>query len=171
MFKEIKCTADGLLSIKRIFKHEGFGASFVESYVKYRKEPIIFFPSEQNGINQSRYMIFGDRIDHTLFDLKNRLSRNRSKIDSCKLWHAYNQPKTKQWLDDEVVTFENYIDWLGLKGVFTNEEYEVFDLEMGDDSTIQDYASLYSPNWSENYYANVKSKIEKFETSRSKVSK
>ena len=66
----IKCTADGLLSINRICAMEKDDASIVSTYAKYRKFPIFFFPCEIGGINTSRNSMFGDRIDHTLYDLK-----------------------------------------------------------------------------------------------------
>lgn len=59
----IDCTADALLSARRIYNHEGFNEEFIKTYAKYRKEPIFFFPREQGGINQSRAAFFGDRID------------------------------------------------------------------------------------------------------------
>lgn len=164
-YKNIICTADGLLSVKRIFEHEGFGERFIDTYSKYRKTPIIFFPSERNGINMSRYRIFGDRIDHTLFDLKNRMSEP-SKIGSCKLLNAYNKPKTKIWLCEEIESFEKFVGWLGIKGIFTNEDNEIYDLETNDGkTTINDYSKEYSMNWSEQYYTNIKKKIEEFENS------
>lgn len=160
-YKKIKCTADGLLSVNRIYEHEGFGTSFIESYTQYRKIPVIFFPTEMNGINMARYKIFGDRIDHTLFDLKNRLSQNENNKKNCKLVNAYNQPKTKLWLD-EIKSFENYVEWLGLRGIFTNDNYEVFDLELNDGTIITTYANEYSKKWSSQYYNNIKKKIEQF---------
>ena len=161
--KRVKCIADGLLSVKRIYEHEGFGEAFIESYTKYRRTPVIFFPSEKNGINMSRYRVFGDRIDHTLFDLKNRMSQDPIKRAECRLQNAYNMPKTKLWLEKEMITFENYIDWMGVKGIFTNENYDVFDLEINDGTMLTDYAREYSKTWSEQYYTNVKKKIEEFD--------
>lgn len=60
----VECTVDGLLSVKRIYEHEGFNENFIDTFTIYREVPIIFFPKEQGGINQSRYSIFGDGIDH-----------------------------------------------------------------------------------------------------------
>ncbi len=158
----IDCTADGLLSIKRIYQHEGFNESFLNSYKLYRNFPIIFFPPERNGINMSRYAIFGDRIDHTLFDLKNYFSNDQNKKNSCKLYKAFNRPKTNAWLNDEIKNFENYIDWLGIKGIFTDQNYEIYDLECNNQDLIKSYANTYSKVWTEQYYKNIKKKINLF---------
>lgn len=69
----VDCSADGLLSLRRIYDKFGMSETMICKYRRYRKKPIFFFLKEQNGINQSR-SVFGDRIDHTLFDLKRRLA-------------------------------------------------------------------------------------------------
>lgn len=66
---DIECTVDGLLSIKRINKHEKTKDDFINAFKCYRKTPIIFFPKEANGINCLRAIKLEDRIDHTLLDL------------------------------------------------------------------------------------------------------
>ena len=42
------CTADSLLSVKRIHAHEGFGDNFIETFKKYRQTPI--FLVKQMGL-------------------------------------------------------------------------------------------------------------------------
>ena len=96
--------------------------------MKYRKLPIIFFPTETRGINYSRNNAFGDRIDHTLFDLKNYFSEDEEKRKSCKLAQVYNKSTTSEWLS-KIGSYKNYIEWLGLKNIFNDNDYNVLDLE------------------------------------------
>lgn len=153
----IKCTADGLLSLNRIQKHIGVSPKMVIEYETYRKCPIIFFPEERNGINMTRAIVFGDRIDHTLFDLKNYYTNN----EVYKLSSAYKLDKTSKWLK-AMGSFENIVDALGLKDIFTNNKYEVFDLEKSDGSIITEYAPTYHYDWTSDYYENLKKKITEF---------
>ncbi len=160
--KDIVCNADGLISIDSFYYHEGLTENLVNSFKVYREKPIIFFPSERGGINSSKVGAFKDRIDSTLFDIKKYYEA--SSIDEkkeCKLYTAYSLPKTKQWLD-EMESFEKIIEWLGIRGIFTNEEYEVFDLEKNDGSIITNYRKSYSKEWSDEYYKAMQRKIEIF---------
>lgn len=75
------------MSITRIYHYEGFNKNFIETFKKYRRIPIIFFPSERGGINIARNSKFGDRIDHTLFDLKCYYDKKRRK--ECRLLKSY----------------------------------------------------------------------------------
>ena len=125
----VTCTADALLSAWRIYNHEGFNEQFIEAYEQYRKEPIFFFPREQGGINQSRAAVFGDRIDHFLFDLKRYCSGEESKLES-----AYQKENTKKWLEtfnqaNHRPDFGELVKWFRIDGIFVNENLEVFDLE------------------------------------------
>ena len=155
---DIKCTADGLISLKRLYTHEGLNDEMVQAYEMYRKKPIIFFPSEQGGINQTRSKIFCDRIDCTLYDIKNYFG---FEADSCKMKNAYKLPNTERWLH-EMGDFKGVVNWFGIKGVFVNEDYEVYDIEKGDGSIITNYLDKYLRTWSDSYYNNLKKKIELF---------
>ncbi|MDD6489947.1 MAG: hypothetical protein PUG48_09065 [Clostridia bacterium] len=155
----IECTADGLLSLTRMYNKFGVSLALVEEYRKYRKTPIIHFPRESGGINMSRSSVFGDRIDHTLYDLK-RLCDGKN---DCKLKSAYSLPKTSQWLQSFDYDFSQIVEWLGIYGIFVNENYEVFDLEKDDGSTIHEYCKQYNWAWSEQYYEHLKAKIEEYE--------
>lgn len=90
----VDCTADALLSARRIYNHEGFNEEFIKTYAKYRKDPVFFFPREYGGINQKRFTIFGDRIDHFLLDLKQYCLGKYSKLE-----RVYQKEKTKKWLE------------------------------------------------------------------------
>ena len=152
---ETKCTADGLLSIKRICHFEKT-SDIISVYEKYRKYTIFYFPQERGGINTTRARVFGDRIDHTLYDIKNYYNNGAEK---CCMEKAFNRNKTKQWLTD-MNTFENIVDFFGIKGIFVDNDYNVYDLEtMG---ILEKYKDSYCRCWTEQYYNNIKKKIEEF---------
>lgn len=153
----IDCSADGLFSIKRIYRKYGLSEKTISEYERYRMRPIFFFPRERNGINMSRASVFGDKIDHTLFDMKEYYQGN----NNCKLAAAYKLPKTSKWLE-KMGSFEDLVKWYGIKGIFVNENYEVYDLENGDGGVITDYSDEYSWWWSDTYYLNLRSKIDSF---------
>ena len=158
----IECTADGLISLRRLYHHEGLSDQLVQNYEAYRKGPIVFFPREKNGINTVRNTVFGDRIDFTLFDIKRYLeSTSEADKNLCRLASAYRRPITKRWLK-EMGSFRSIVDWLGIKGIFTNENYEVFDIEKGNGSVIREYLDEYHWMWSDNYYNSLKEKIKQF---------
>ena len=114
----IQCTADGLFSIRRIYRKNGIDIQTVEEYAVYRKIPIFFFPQEKNGINSRRNFVFGDRIDHTLYDIKLYLdAKTEEERNQCKLISTYKLPKTKIWLE-ELGSFKNLVDWYGIEGIF-----------------------------------------------------
>lgn len=156
----VLCTADGLISLNRLFAYNDLSNTIVEEYKIYREVPVIHFPSERNGINMSRAAIFGDRIDHTLFDLKNYYYNN----ELCKMKFAYGLPKTYKWLCE--MSFEKIIDGNELKGIFVNEKYEVYDLEKSDGTVISEYSEKYPWEWSDEYYINLKKKIMEFKERR-----
>lgn len=153
---EVICTADAILSFNRICKMEEREEDIVPIFEKYRKVPIIFFPCEKGGINTSRSKKFGDRIDHTLLDLKKYYTE---KGQECRLINAYKQENTKIWLA-EMESFENIIDWWGVRGILTDEDYQVYDLEYAEKRVLTEYKTRYSREWSKEYYENVKRKVE-----------
>ncbi len=66
-------------------------------------------------------------------------------------------------------SFERIVDWMGIKGSFVNEKYEVFDLEKTGDIPLkclkQEYIALqkrkdYISAWSYDYYENLKNKLD-----------
>jgi len=155
-YDDEKCTCDGLLSIKKMTDFEENLEDVKEIYKKYRKIPVIFFPSEYNGINTSRARNkkINDRIDYTLYDLKKYFESK----DNCILINSYNLPKTKRWLE-KVKTFENLIDWLGVKGIFTDDNYNVYDIE---NDTLINEKDCLEHQYTKKYYENLKRKIDEF---------
>lgn len=158
----IKCTADGLFSIRRIYRKYGINSKTVEEYEIYRKIPIFYFPQEKNGINMTRASVFGDKIDYTLYDLKRYLSaKTKEERNKCKLIKAYNLPKTKAWIE-ALGSFENLVEWYGIKGIFVDKNYNVFDLEKGQNKIISGYLEEYNWAWSDEYYNKLKTCVELF---------
>lgn len=162
----IICTADGLISRKRISKHIKSIDDFVSEYALTRKYPIIHFPYEWDGINGLRAIAFGDRIDHTLFDLKNYY--DPTKRPNCKLSAAYKKLLTNTWLS-RFSGFENLVDWLGVKGYLTNNNYEIYDLEKSDGSLLEQYKEEYSWDWSKEYYLNLRKIILNYNRNKTPV--
>lgn len=153
----IECTADGLISLRRIYKRYGIGLKLVDEYKKCRCIPIIHFPKEQNGINQLRNTVFGDRIDYTLFDLK----RMCEGADDCRLKSAYSLSRTSEWLRAFNNDFSKIVEWLGIDGIFVIDN-QVLDLEHDDGICIEKYKESYRRNWSTYYYDHTCSKIEEY---------
>lgn len=155
---KVACTADGLISIKRMYKKYKATSELVKEYKEYRKTPILYFPSEYNGINSTRARVFGDRPDHTLYDLKMYFEGSKD----CRLGSAYKLLLTSEWLGS-FKDFSELTEWLGIKGIFTDENNEVFDLEYNDGTIIKGYAEKYDWKWSDAYYENLKKKIKEYE--------
>ena len=155
----IECTADGIHSMCRICAMEEKVEDILTVFKRYRAIPIFFFPREIERINTSRARVFKDRIDHTLYDLKMYYT---DKKNECRLFKTYSRQKTKMWLEN-MQSFENIIDWWRVKGIFTDSQYNVYDLELGNDCIITEYrrVSEYREQWSRQYYENLKEKIEK----------
>ena len=177
MVGDVKCTVDGLLSVKRMRQHEGgFSKQFIQTFERYRRTPIIFFPAEMNGINMSRASVFGDKIDPTLYDIKRKCEQVKEKREkghsdiTCKLECAYKLPITTAWFEAFNYDFAEIVKCLGIEDVFVvliDGKYEVIDLEKNDGSIITNYADSYTREWSPQYYENIKSKIEQFEEKHS----
>ena len=161
----VKCTADGLLSIRRIHEKEGFDKEFIETFKRFREHPIFFFPCEWGGINQARATLLEDRIDHALFDLKNYCE---TKGEKCILINAYKRPITQKWLENR--TFKDIVNELNIVGIFVNDKYEVYDLEKDGNRIVkslkESYCGIRSAQylkcWSDRYYENVKDNISKY---------
>lgn len=153
------CTADGLISLNRMYSKYGITDDLLSEYQQCRKTPIFHFPSERNGINMLRATVFGDRIDHTLFDLK----RYCENANDCKLKSAYELPKTKKWLDGFDKDFPKIVKAFNIDGIFVDKDNSVFDLEKNDGTHIDNYNELYSRQWSNTYYDSLKGKIIEFE--------
>ena len=58
--------------------------------------------------------------------------------------------------------FENIVDFFGIKGIFVDNDYNVYDLSSYDRKTLEKYQNRYSYDWTVPYYNNLKIKIEEF---------
>lgn len=165
----IKCTADGLLSINDICKFESSVPEIINTYEKYRKVPIIFFPSERGGINSARSGAYGRRIDYALFDIKMYFEEKQREY--CKLKKTFEARtgkkgnvlnKTNTWVKTgNMDSFEKMIDWWDVKGIFTDDEYNVYDISSKDHKTITDFSQIRSKGDEElDFYNNLKKCIE-----------
>lgn len=161
-YEGVTCTADGLLSIRRIYRKYGITKDTIHEYETYRRIPIFFFPQEKSGINTTRASVFGDRIDYTLYDLKKYFeAENEEEKEKCKLFSAYKLPQTKAWLN-AMGSFERLVDWYRVKNIFTNENYDVYDIEKGGCTILNNYLDNYKWEWSDRYYENLKNCITQF---------
>lgn len=156
MYNTVPCSADGLISFYRMCCFEESVTDIIPAYAKYRMAPIFFFPRESGGINQSRGIskILHDKIDYTLLDIKTYFEKG---ADACVLASAYKKPLTSQWLS-ELGSFKEVVDWFDVKGIFTNENYEVIDIE--NDQVLCELPST-TEDWSRRYYERLKKLIEK----------
>lgn len=89
-------------------------------------------------INTERYKKFNDRIDYTLYDIKNYFNSNFDN-DNLKLKKAYANTTTKKWLDsfkcnnDSQKNFDNFIAKMHLERwckIYeeNGQHYEIIDL-------------------------------------------
>ena len=140
--------------MQRICRLEPEEDSIIETYRRYRKDPIFCFPSVPGGINSTRASILGDKIDWTLWDLKKYYSDQR---EECLLLPAYRRSKTSQW-QDAMGSFENIVEWFCIKGIFTDDNRNVYDLENG--GILSGGPNRLSKEWSQEYYQCVKDKID-----------
>lgn len=167
----IVLSSDALLSIKRIKAKEGFGEGFIKTFEEFRDTPIFYFPCEVGGINTSRACKLEDRIDHALLDLKHYLNGCKN----CVLKNAYERPKTKKWLN-RYNSFNDFIDDIGIKDIFVDKDYNVYDLDKQDkellekleDKYIGPRNKQYNTRWSTQYYENIKNKICEFKEKRNR---
>ena len=74
---------------------------------------------------------------------------------------AYAGKETEKWLD-EMNSFEQIIDWWGVRGILTDDGYNVYDLEYADNRILTEYKIVYGEEWSKEYYENAKRKIEEY---------
>lgn len=164
----ITCTADGLISQKRIFgcsswpAHEDNCADAIEVLWHYRFTPIFFFPSEENGINMTRFRVFGDRICCALEDIRRHYEHGLDGECACIMGAAYSKENTKKWLD----SFNSFLElaqWWGVVGSFVTEGGRVYDLHSEGTRVYETGVDLNNAwKWDSEYYERVKTKIDEF---------
>ena len=166
-FKGINFSGDSLISIDRIFKRlNKFDDEFIKEYDESRKELVFFFPQENGGINICRKSSFNDRIEYTLFDIKNYIENRPSKMFNC-----YSKGKTKEWLDiiKKQGGFKYLVELYKINDVFVKKiegEYKIFDIDVNDGKTFIEKipeCSYFDKEWAnQKYYENIKSLLKKY---------
>lgn len=181
--KEIVLSGDAILSAKKIYKYSKVNEAidWVYEYKKYRNEKyaILKWPRHKvPTINTQRQICFNDKIDYTLFDikcfysLKNEMKLKDEKnfrnavVKTCKMGKALVNADTYIWLSG-FPDFKSFIDdQKGLK-IFVqenekNKDYDVVDIESKKGEVLScNNAKVYTAEWSEDYYKNLKHILEK----------
>jgi hypothetical protein len=144
--------ADGICGWKNLFDvYDGQKSeSWLDKYKSIRGSrygelfwPGILDKEKHQTINQQRYRCFGDRIDWTLFDIKQYCNKEKTKM-------SYENKYTKAYFEkfgSESDKFKNFIDEMKLQ-IFVNPKYDVFDLSKDNGNLISE-KSEYA--WSTNY--------------------
>ncbi|WP_234017711.1 DUF6994 family protein [Staphylococcus simulans] len=115
------------------------------------------FPAQKNSINQIKGILLGDRIDYTLFDIKEFYNYK----PELRLQKTYSQKTTRDWLKS-FSSFNHFIDSMRLNYfVYSNtavsSEYNVIDLSKPYKNT-SDHCLEAIPKkvkFEENYVANI----------------
>lgn len=135
----IRLSSDVICGRKQMYRlFAGNPEKWISAYEKIRGNLHFHFLWPQHKaptINTLRYAVFLDRIDYTLFDLKNYFEGK-----TCLLQNAYQQENTKKWLS-KFNDFKHFIDKMQLNA-FVDENYEVYNIETMNQEKIQSYISL-----------------------------
>lgn len=154
-----------------------------EWLANWREEPVW-----HQGINGSRAQAYNDRIDLVLFDLKMWFEYQVGKITKLEILKICD-PKmvdcyldeltdTKKWIEklNSAAKGKNYnsgFEYLvdevyGVKGIFVNEEYEVYNLAYSSNMrapeliSIHNWDEIKNDGWSRVVFNNLKDKIYEF---------
>lgn len=171
--EDIALSSDGIVSVKKLYNlFDGKnGAQWIEEYSIIRNEKYVclFWPKHRGGINSCKANAFADRVDYTLYDIKNFYDiieeyvgdkkRIKEQIEkNCKLGSAFIKDKTYGWL----CAFNNFRDFIISGGLeqFVDSEFEVIDMET--DKPISGYKEGKNAyDWGMNYYENLKMRLLK----------
>lgn len=112
-----------------------------------------------------RYNVFNDRVDYTLFDIKNYFEKKEYKIN-------YNIKPTKEWLDsfkcNNGKDFDNFIEKMDLKrwciknkdNIEKNGKYKVINIETNKEITNYMYHKKENYRMIRKYYPITMTYIE-----------
>lgn len=133
--KSITYSLDGLCGWKQLYDYHNGNIKWLDDYriIRGSRCGNLLWPSRimkgGQSINQERYLVFGDRIDYTLYDIKLYFKGD----DKCRLKRSYENPETGKFLNSFRKyrhmdnPFLNFVEYMGLKG-FTDEN-DVLDLD------------------------------------------
>ena len=158
MLNKIRCSADALISVFRACKMEKHPKDIISTFQYYTHTPIFYFPMEMGGINQTRASVYGDRIDFTLYDLKTAIEND---IKECRLLSAYEKTYTSEWLNN-FPDFDSLLDWYGIKGIFTDDNGNVINIETDLPINTMPPSVPFSLGWSHIFYDNLKKRIDQW---------
>lgn len=133
--QEIKMSADFICGYKEIKAVSSNEEIFLSNYEKLRSSIKLHFLWPQHRlptINTQRSVIYRDRIDYLLFDLKCYLNGEQKKTPMHK---AYQNNNTKIWLDTFAGDFPKFVDEMHFKD-FVDKNYEVLDIEKGQQKIV-----------------------------------
>lgn len=123
---EIKMSADSICGWKNLQILESTWQKFLSNYAKVRSTVKLHFIWPQHRlptINTQRYIIYHDRIDYLLYDLKCYFEGSETPM-----LPAYKNNNTKIWLDKFAGSFPDFIDEMRFES-FVNKNYDVLDIE------------------------------------------
>ncbi len=136
-------SADGIVSVNKLYDlFDGkSGKQWIEEYRVIRSEErvCLFWPKHRGGINSCKAVVFDDRLDYTLFDIKRfyeileeykgygEQEIKKEVEKQCKLGTAFIKSETYNWLC-AFKTFADFVENRGLKK-FVNSKLEVVELE------------------------------------------
>lgn len=130
---EIKLSADAICGWKQLSQVHPDPNQWLSDYKILRENLALHFIWPQHKlptINTLRYTKFFDRIDLTLFDLKEFFNGKNTQLNN-----AYQNGSTSIWLSKFNGNFSEFIDKMRLNN-FVNDEYEVLDIENRRESII-----------------------------------
>ncbi|MGT2772180.1 DUF6994 family protein [Streptococcus marimammalium] len=145
----IRLSSDVICGRKQFYKlYNGDPTKWIPAYEKIRSNVNFHFLWPQHKaptINTLRYAKFKDRIDYTLFDLKNYFENKE-----CKLYKAFTSPNTKKWLES-FNDFTDLVDKMNLNH-FVDENYNVYDISTLNKEIIKEYIDINEINRTLNKY-------------------
>ena len=120
--EHIRLGPDGICGIKYIESFlDGTLEEMAEAY-KLIRSKLIMWPRHRQSINVRRYQCFRDRIDFTIFDIKQYYQNGESRL-------VKKASDTVKYLDS-LKSFERFIDEYNFQS-FVDENYDVKNLASG----------------------------------------
>lgn len=126
---------DGICGWKQLYKFYNGKQEWIEAYRILRGSFYgnWIWPNKRdkaNTINQIRSSKFGDRIDHTIFDIKMYYKYKDTGVQmfekNCKMYCAFENKETKEFFD-RIGSFQKFVSVYKLLDLFVENE-EVYDL-------------------------------------------
>ena len=135
--------ADIICGYKSLMKYYPDFNQWLKAYSLVRSKTDLHFLWPRHKlptINTLRFTIYKDRIDYTLFDLKNYFAG-----ESTLMMPAYNNLLTKKWLSQFHNDFALFIDSMKLN-MFVDKEYNVLNIASQYSKIIEEIPSRMEIN-------------------------